>query len=463
MSRSPRWLLVAGVLVCLVAVVGTVLTAEDRGRPRAGARVATGAWVTSPTDDTRRLLRDDRPVDRAATATVRVSTDDRRQVWRGVGAAMTDASVELLGRAPDGVRRLFDPAADDGARLNWVRLPLTATDMSPTAWTWGWDGTRASPAPQAQQATAMVKAVKKLRPDVNVVATPWTAPTYMKSPPGVRGGALRDDAVDSYGAMLLSQANELRRSGVPLTALTLGNEPGYSADYPSMTMTDDQQARLGRAVGPQLHDRGLQLWAVDHNWADRARYDAVLAAAPGAFDAAAFHCYRGQASDMAGVAAAPFVDECTGTSGAWPESFTWDTRHLLADSIGAGSTGLIMWNLAVDPSGGPRDLASRAGCASCRGLLRVDGDRVEPGPEFYVLAQLARAADPGARVLGTTASDGIIAVAFANADGTVGVLAHNETGQDRVLGLDVPGRTQVRHELRSGEILTVRLKAPSGG
>ena len=44
-----------------------------------------------------------------------------------------------------------------------------------------------------------------------------------------------------------------------------------------------------------------------------------------------------------------------------------------------------------------------AGCSSCRGLLTVDGNDVEAGPEFYVLAHLARAADPGARVLGSSA------------------------------------------------------------
>lgn len=464
MRGSPRWLMIAGVLCCLVAVAGVLLTPVKAVPPGSAVRPSTGAWVSSPTDGSRRLLRSERAPTGTANATVRVDPTDRRQVWRGVGAAMTDASVELLGGAPEGVRRLFDPAAKDGAWLNWVRLPLTATDMSPTAWTWGWDGTKATPSPQAQRAAAMVAKLVELRPDLSVVGTPWTAPKFMKTPAQVRGGALRDDAVDSYAAMLLSQADALGRAGVPLTALTLGNEPAYSADYPSMTMTVDQQARLGRAVGPRLHDRGLQLWAVDHNWGDRARYDAVLAAAPGAFDAAAFHCYRGRPQQMAGVAAPPIVDECTGTSGSWRDGFSWDVRHLIAESIGAGSTGLIMWNLAVDPSGGPRDLASREGCATCRGLLRVDGATVEPGPEFYVLAQLARAASPGAHVVGSTASTGVVAAAFANPDGTVGVLAHNETGHDRVLGVDVPGHAQVRRALRPGEILTVRFRArPPGG
>ena len=108
---------------------------------------------------------------------------------------------------------------------------------------------------------------------------------------------------------------------MPLAAMSLGNEPGYSADYPSMTTTPAQEAKLAELVGPGLHERGVELWAVDHNWADRPRYDEVLAGAPGAFDAAAFHCYAGEPDQMRGLAVPPIVTECTGTRSSWSEAF----------------------------------------------------------------------------------------------------------------------------------------------
>jgi glucosylceramidase len=452
---------VLAALALLTAVVGVVTTYDDAPRPAPDAD-RTGAWASSPTDPGRRLLSLEGPASAsapaAAPATVRVDLADRQQVWRGTGAALTDASVELLDDAPGARRLLFDPEAEDGARLTWLRLPLTATDMSPQAWTWGWDGTEASPSPQAEAALATVRQLAEVQPDLRVVASPWTAPAWMKTPEGVRGGALRDEEVGQYAAMLVAQADALREAGVPLTALTLGNEPGYSADYPSMTMTDEQQAGLGRLVGPQLHERALELWAVDHNWADRPRHDAVLAGAPGAFDAAAFHCYAGRPEQMAGVAAPPVVDECSGTTSSWAEAFEWQSRNLVADSVSAGATGLLMWNLALDPTGGPRDVASAQGCASCRGLVTVDGDRVEPGPEFYLLAHLARAADPGARVVGSSATPGLATAAFANPDGTLGVMVHNGTDDDRLVRVDAGGDGGSRHGVRAGELLTVRTR-----
>ena len=454
LPHRPRWLLGLGMLGLVLAGVGAVTTYEDD----TGQGTRTGVWVSSPSDPGRRLLPlDDSRSRRPATARVRVDLEDRRQRWRGTGAAMTDASVQLLSEAPDAVRQLFDPKARDGARLSWVRLPLSATDMSPELWTWGWDGSTASPSGQAQAAMAMVAEVTKLQPHLQVVATPWTAPKWMKQPGQVSGGALRDDEVEQYAELLVAQADELGEGGLPLAAMSLGNEPGYSADYPSMTMTGAQQTRLAQLVGPELDERGVELWAVDHNWADRPRYEEVLAGAPEAFDGAAFHCYAGEPGQMEGLAVPPIMTECTGTKSSWTEAFAWDARRLVTESVAAGSTGLLMWNLALDPEGGPRDVASRAGCSSCRGLLTIDGNDVEAGPEFYVLAHLARAADPGARVVGSSASDGISAAAFDNPDGTVGVIAFNGTGKSQVLGVEIRGGSQVRRAVRPGELLTVRV------
>ncbi len=452
--RGPRRRgLLALTLLGLVGLVVVALLGVSSDDPAS----REGTWVTSPTDSARRLLPVESPPAAGEVVTVTVDPDDRRQVWRGTGAAMTDASRQLLESAPAAAPLLYDPDRADGARLSWVRLPLTATDLSPAPWTWGWDGTTATPAPQARAAVSRVLALTRLQPDLRVVATAWTAPEWMKEPRGVRGGALRDDQVGQYADLLVAQAEALQQTGVPLAAVTLGNEPGYGADYPSMTMTDEQLVALATRVGPRLERRGVELWAVDHNWADRPRYDTVLAEVPDAFDAAAFHCYAGDPAQMSGLPVPPVVTECTGTSGSWAESFAWQSRRLVADSIAAGSTGLMMWSLALDPAGGPRDSSSAQGCRSCRGLVQVDGDRVQPGPELYVLAHLARAADPGARVLGSRAGADLAAAAFANPDGTLGLVAHNDTGEDRVLVLRVGGRADVRREVRAGELLSVRV------
>ena len=451
--------LAALALALLFGVAGgaPVATAPTAG-PRPVAASADRLWVSSPDDPSVRLTRLE-PVTGPGPATAEIVVDpqDPRQRWWGTGAALTDASERLLRSSPEAVKQLYAPTRAHGARLNLLRLPLSATDFSPQPWAWSWDGSRADPPRPERRAVRMVTdTIAPLVPGLRVVATPWTAPASMKTTGSLRGGALTDAAVPEYGRMLLSQADWLGRHGVPLWAMTLGNEPGYSSDYASMTMSDEQMAALGGMIGPRLWAARRHLWAVDHNWSDRPRVDAVLDAAPDGFDGAAFHCYGGKPDQMGGLGVPRLVTECTGTTDGWSGTFAWDARNLVADSVAAGSSGLMMWNLALDENHGPVDTGSRWGCKSCRGLLTVAADGVRPEPEFYTLAHLSRAASPGARVIGSSASSGLSAAAFRNPDGSIGVFGHNATGSAQTVRINVLGRMDLAYTIEPGQLFTFR-------
>lgn len=438
--------------------------------PEAGSparRAAAPSFVvSSPTDGDRRLQSiSAAPADAAATAEVVLHPDQVRQAWWGTGAALTDASVRLLADRPGVVRTLFDPAARKGARLTMLRLPLSATDFSPRLWTWRLRDGAVRPAREARAAVDLVRSrVQPLVPRLRVVGAPWTAPRAMKTGGTLRGGALAADSLVEYGDLLVGQARWLRRHGVPLWATSLGNEPGHSSDYPTMTMTDAQLAELGTAVGPRLDRLGTRLWAVDHNWSDRDRVDAVLAGSAG-FDGAAFHCYAGQPAQMAGLAVPRMVTECTGTTDGAAGTFAWDAKNLVADSVAAGSSGLMMWNLALDPDHGPTDEGSLWGCKQCRGVVTVTPFGIAREPEFFTLAHLARAAVPGARVIGSTAPEWLSVAAFRNPDGSYGVFGHNRSSTDQTVRLSLgpgpgPGADGRSYVLHPGDLFSYRGPLP---
>ena len=460
--RTPFLFRLRALLAAATLAVFAVLSgAAPETGVRPVAATSDRLWITSPTDSGVRLSRLE-PVVGPGPATAEIDVDPAavRQRWWGTGAALTDASEQLLRTNPDAVKRLYSPSRADGARLNMLRLPLSATDFSPQPWAWAWDGSTATPPTQQLRAVRLVTGtISRLVPGLRVVGTPWTAPASMKDSGTLRGGGLSDGAVPAYGQMLLSQAAWLTGHGVPLFAMTLGNEPGYSTDYPSMTMTDGQMAALGSAVGPRLGARGVRLWALDHNWSDRSRLDGVLQGAPDAFDGAAFHCYGGSPDQMAGLPVPSLVSECTGTDDGWASTFGWDARNLVAGPVAAGSAGLMMWNLALDDAHGPVDTGSRWGCKNCRGLLTVTSSGVRPEPEFYVLAHLSRAASPGARVLATTATSGITATAFLNPDGSIGVFGHNATGSTQTVRIAVKGRADLAYTVEPGQLFTFRSAA----
>jgi glucosylceramidase len=419
--------------------------------------IAWHGWATSP--DHERELGELGVEAEQSTAELNIDPTQRHQSWLGVGGALTDSSVSLLERAgPDLMSALFDPDQATGARLGLVRLPLSATDFSTTAWTWQDDPTGpVAPPPEATQAVAALHQAAALRPDLQAVSASWSAPAWMKDSGQLAGGALAPGMEGPYEDLLVGQAKILRRSGVPLLAITLGNEPGHSApDYPTMTMTDEQMIDLAQAVHERLATKGVQLWALDHNWSDRARADALLAGAPGAFDAVAFHCYSGAPASMSGLAAPAVMTECTGGDWdpSWASTFRWQARNLVVDATANGSTGLLLWNLALDPTRGPHT----GGCGECRGLVTVDPDTGDwtPEPEYFLLAHLSRAADPGAIRVGLTSRPDVPAVAFANPDRSIGIFGHNNSGERQVLDVSFAAGHVTRVVIQPGELFTLR-------
>lgn len=376
-----------------------------------------------------------------------VDTSKPAQTWQGTGAALTDDAVAQLRDRPDLLDLLVDPEAERGVRLDWLRLPLSATDYSETDWAWtrGADGGVEPPAEARAVLDLVREEVLPRAPDLRLVASPWTAPPELKEPATWRGGALRADAVEEYGDLLVAQARWLTEEGYPLAAMTLANEPGVLRDYPTMDVSDEQLAELAGLVGPALDELGVELWALDHNWDERGRVDATLEQ----YDAVAFHCYGGEPEQAAGLAVPWLVSECTGTTDDAEGTLAWDLDVLVDRAIDAGSTGLLMWNPVLAEG----HVGRVGGCDDCRGLLTAD-PRPRAEPEFYVLAHLARAAAPGDRVLPVTGPDDLPLVAFARADGTVSVVGHNPTDLPRELVVRLDGGAGSGYLLGPHELFT---------
>lgn len=461
-SRPLLSVLAAVVASAVVSCGSATAPSADAGATAAPRPPKPTFTVSSPTDTSRQLQTlPTSPASAGSTVDVVLHPARTHQVWWGTGAALTDASVELLDGRPGFVRTLFDPKAARGARLNMLRLPLSATDFSPRMWSWSWDGRTATPSPEARRALDLVTSdVLPLRPGLRVVGAAWSAPAAMKTSGTLRGGALADDQVGAYGDLLVAQARWLKRHGVPLWATSLGNEPGHSSDYPTMTMTDAQMATLASSVGPRLDGLGTRLWAVDHNWYDRDRVDAVVAGS-GGFDGAAFHCYAGRPDQMAGLALPRMITECTGTVDDATGTFGWDAKNLVADAIHAGSSGLMMWNLALDAEHGPADTGSRGGCKLCRGVVTVTPSGMTREPEFFTLAHLSRAAAPGAHVIDADAPEWLSIAAFRNPDGTVGVFGQNRSGSEQTVRIAIGDGGGRRYVVRPGEMFSYRAPVPS--
>jgi glucosylceramidase len=430
-------------------LVAALLSAGCAGHwPTAhGAEVA--AWIT--TSDQTRLLDRDRPLafaDRPAlTAVIDVDPSRRYQAMVGFGAAMTDASAWLIRHRLNDVQRqallqeLFG-RGEGAVGFGLVRLTMGASDFSRHHYSlndrppgdsdlplehFSIEANRADVLPVMQQVLA-------INPRLQIMASPWSAPGWMKTSDSLIKGSLRPDRYDVYARYLLRYVDAYAEQGVPIFALTLQNEPHHEPDdYPGMRLDPPARGELiGRHLGPMIARRGMtpQLIEWDHNW-DLPQAPLAVLADPVArpyIAGVAWHCYAGEVQAQSVVHELhpdkdTWFTECSGGewAPAWSQSLPWVVRNLVIGATRHWARGVLMWNLALDEQHGPH----LGGCKDCRGVVTIDSRTgvVTRNLEYYALAHASRFVRPGAVRIASTAEVGSLqSVAFRHDDDGATVL-----------------------------------------
>ena len=159
------------------------------------------------------------------------------------------------------------------------------------------------------------------------MASPWSAPGWMKDTDSLVQGSLLQKYEEAYAQYFVKFVRAYAKAGIPTDYVSLQNEPLYEPeDYPGMGVMPDQAARfLGRHLGPALDRAGLDdttILGYDHNW-DITDYPEAIyhdRRAARYVPGTAWHCYGGEVSAQSVSHnnyphAQAFLTECSG--GDW--------------------------------------------------------------------------------------------------------------------------------------------------
>ena len=443
---------------------------------------AVQSWVTTGDKSQRLSVQPARHFGTPVLQPLRIEVDTTRryQVMAGFGASITDATAWLMRNRMSGPQRdallqeLFSREGN-GIGLDFARLTIGASDFSRTHYSLN-DMPRGQTDPalsgfslDANRADLLpiVKRALALNPRLNIMASPWSAPGWMKTTDSLIKGTLKPGMEEVFSSYLVRYVEHMAAEGIPIFALTLQNEPHFEpGDYPGMRLDPRQRARLiGQHLGPTLAQRGLhvQLLDWDHNWDDPQSPLAVLADPQARTYVAgvAWHCYAGDVKAQGPVHDAyPDIDvwftECSGGEWAtnWAESLPWMVRKLIIGSTRGWARGVLMWNLALDENHGPH----LGGCNDCRGVVTINSrtGEVTRNLEYYALAHASKFVRQGARrVESTAAVDTLESVAFQNADDdSVVLIVCNSGPADRTVSV-VQGGQSVRAVMPRESITTL--------
>lgn len=402
-----------------------------------------GVWLTTP--DQKALLA--RQSDLAfhekpeLAADIRIDASQRRQKMVGFGAAITDASAHLIRTKLDNAQRkmlmdeLFGPSP--GLNFSFTRIVIGASDFSSAHYTY--DDIDVGETDPNLERFSIDAARLELLPtvyealnanaDLTVMASPWSAPAWMKTTGSLIRGTLRDEAYAPFALYLRRTVEEFAAAGVPIKYVSIQNEPDFEpANYPGMRLSPGQRARfVGEFLGPEFERAGLdaEILEWDHNWDQPYQPMSVLTdeKAVAHIAGVAWHCYNGDVSAQSHVRALypdkdVFFTECSGGrwSDPWPDAWIWILQNIVIGTSNNWSRGAMMWNLALDETDGPH----LGGCGDCRGVVTIDSKTgaVTRNPEYYALGHASRFVKKGAYwIKSSTARADLASVAFINPDG----------------------------------------------
>ncbi len=490
--------------IAAATIVAAVLAV---GLPAAGAQPGRDARVWMTTGDQRNLLTEQpssalmAPV--AGDPTVTIDPSRSYQPIDGFGAAITDSSAHLLAASPHReqiMRDLFDP--EHGLGLSYLRQPIGASDFvvgqpytyddMPAGHT-DYSQQHFSIAHDESQILPLLREAKSLNPNLQIVATPWSQPAWMKTNDSLIGGRLIDTPAiyQSYALYLTKFIEAYREQGVTVNAITVQNEPQNRtpSGYPGTDMSAAQEEKVIEALGPMLQAAHLhtKILAYDHNWSEHPNdiastppdetqdtndYPQEVLSSPATrwIWGTAYHCYYGDPSAQSTLhdqfpTKAIYFTECTGSLSSDPtttfsDTLHWHTRFLTVGAVRNWARNVITWNLALDPSGGPHN----GGCGTCFGVVTIDPQtgQATPTADYYVLGHVTRFVKPGAVRIGSNVAGNIWNVAFRNPDGSIVLLANDDDWGTGSQTFNVRlGGTEFSYNLPAGGVATFVMPGPS--
>src|SRR5512142_504095 len=276
---------IAGIVTVVALAVaaagfGTGLLEPHHASADAGT---VNVWLTTTNDsqgrNVTRGLQQQAPVSfgsgGSAGQTVTVDENTTYQQFEGAGASFTDTAAWLMhgsgalsaSTLDATMTKLFDPV--DGIGLSFLRNPMGSSDLARSSYSY--DDTCCDLADfslnRDADVLALTKQAKALNPNLAVLASPWSAPAWMKDNGSWSLGWLQSKYYATYAQYFVKYLQGYAANGVHVDYVTPQNEPGCCSGYPSMQWNaSGLDYFLGTDLLPALHAAGLSTKVLIHDW-----------------------------------------------------------------------------------------------------------------------------------------------------------------------------------------------------
>nr|WP_299338394.1 glycoside hydrolase family 30 protein [Allomuricauda sp.] len=443
------------------------------------------------------------------TSKIKLQPNQKFQTITGFGGSFTEASAHLLNQLGDENRKKIIDAyfGKDGAKYSLTRTHMNSCDFSVSNYSY---------APVEGDTELENFTIEEDRDDIipfikeamavsqdgfKILASPWTAPPWMKDNKDWRGGKLLPEYHDTWALFFSKYINAYKSEGIDIWGFTVENEPlGNDSNWESMHYTPEEMTHfVQNYLGPKLEKDGheVKILGYDQNrehlneWVDEMFKDE---ASSKYYDGTAIHWYASTfevfpealqyAHEKAPTKHLIQSEACVDAEvpkwrdDIWywsKEATDWgwdwapeDQKHLhpkyapvnryARDIIGCLNNwvdGWIDWNMVLDKQGGPNWFENW-----CVAPVIVDPEKDEVyfTPLYYTLTHFSRFIRPGAVRIGFEKTDeDILVTAAENPDGTIAMVVFNEGLTSKSFEIEMDESSQ-RIDINAQAIQTIVIK-----
>lgn len=376
---------------------------------------------------------------------IEIDDTQKFQYIDGFGYTLTGGSVEVINRLSSSKRKalLNELFGNDknSISISYLRLSIGASDLDGEVFSYddlpeGQTDVSLSRFSLAKNKDliAMLKEILAINPKIKIIATPWSAPVWMKDNGKSKGGSLKLEYYEAYARYFVKYVQEMQKEGITIDAVTPQNEPLHPGNNPSMYMSSEQQRDFIKGhLGPAFKANQLKTKIVvyDHN-CNKPEYALDILKDREAnqyIDGSAFHLYEGEISALSTVHHAfpdknlYFTEQWTGAKGTFSEDLNWHMKNVIIGSVRNWSKTALEWNLANDPEYKPR---TEGGCTECKGAITVENkEKFTRNVAYYIIAHASKFVPVNSRRIASTQTQYLSTAAFRTPQGKTVLIVHN--------------------------------------
>ncbi len=437
---------------------------------------------------------------------LRLLPEEKFQTITGFGGSFTEASAYLINKlGPENRKKIIDAYfGDEGARYSLTRTHMNSCDFSLRNYSYAAVEDdmlleHFSIEEDKDDLIPFIKEAMKTSTDgFKIMASPWTAPPWMKDNKDWRGGTLLPEYNDTWALFFSKYIDAYKSEGIDIWGFTVENEPlGNDNNWESMHftpegMTDFVKNHLGPKLEKDGHD--VKILGYDQNREHLNEWVDVMFRDEGSskyFDGTAIHWYAstvdyfpealqyahekapGKYLIQSEACVDAEIPKWQDDAWYWSKEATdwgWDwapekDKHLhpkyapvnryARDIIGCMNNwvdGWIDWNMVLDTQGGPNWFENW-----CVAPVIVDPEKDEVyfTPIYYTLTHFSKYIRPGAVRIGfENSDDDLMVTAAKNPDGSIAVVVFNQGADAKNFNLSL-GESTVAIQISEQAIQTI--------